>query len=110
MPERSSQLAASTWNPLYEEALGLYEEQYRERVRDVFQDGYFVAQLPFRDHQAEYARIIERSPLLLAVASMEITSENRDWLPFRQRRAQRELMRGQELEQELIGGATPSIA
>ncbi len=99
----ASQLAASTWNPLYEEALDLYEAQHRARVKDIFQDGYFIGQVPFRDHQAEHAHIMERAPLLLTVTTMEVTPENRDWLPFRQRRAQRELMRGQELEQELIG-------
>ena len=103
MPERSKQLAASTWNGLYEESLVEYEEQYRDRVKDIFQDGYFVAQLPFRDHQAEHAHIMNRVPLLMTVTTMEVTPENGDWLPFRQRRAQRELMRGQELEQELIG-------
>ena len=101
MPERSKQLAASTWNPLYKEALGLYEDQYRERVRDIFQDGYFIGQVPFRDHEAEFAKIVERAPSLLAVAAMEVTPENKDWLPFRQRRVQIELQRGQELEQEL---------
>ncbi len=99
----SKQLAASTWTPLYEEALVEYEKQYRERVKDIFQDGYFVGQLPFRDHEAEYAHIVERAPSLMFVTTMEVTPENRNWLPFRQRRAQRELMRGQELEQELIG-------
>lgn len=98
MPE--NELAASKWNPLYEMAPKLYEEQYTQRIKDLNAEGFFVSQRPVRNHEEEMAKILERAPALVKIALMEVTPDNQWWLPFRQHRAQLELQRLQELENE----------
>ena len=93
MTELDRQLAAETWNPLYRLSLKEYREQYSDRLKDVFQNGYFLGQQPFRDHAEEAATLAPKIPLLIEITQMEFDPA----LEPRKQRAQQSLRRYAEI-------------
>lgn len=93
MPELNRQLAAETWNELYRFALKEYRKQYAARLDDAFQNGYFMGQTPFRNHEEEAATLAPMIPDLIAITQMPF---DKDIEPKKQR-AQQMLMRYEEI-------------
>ena len=91
--ELNRNLAAELWNPLYRLALKEYRDQYGARVDDVFQNGYFAGQTPFRDHAEEAATLLPMVPDLIAITQMPFDKD----IEPRKQRAQQMLRRYEEL-------------
>ena len=93
MPELSPSLSPERFNPLYQEALDEYRSQFRARVKDLHQSGFFVGQHPFRNHQEEAAALAPKIPALIAITQLPYDIN----LEPRKQRAQMMLRRYQEI-------------
>ena len=93
MPELDRRLAADPWNKLYPQALDDYREMFTARIKDLRQSGFFVGQLPFRNHQEEAQALAPLIPALIAVTQLPYDPE----IEPRKQRAQQMLLRYEEL-------------
>lgn len=93
MPELNPNLDAGVWNPLYQEAVDDYRDQFRARVKDLFQSKFFVGQGPFRNHQEEAMAMAPRIPALMSITLLPYDIN----LEPRKQRAQQMLRRYQEI-------------
>lgn len=97
--ELNRNLDAERWNRVYEQGLKEYEDQFRARVKDLFQSGYFVGQEPFRNHEEEAATMAPLLPYLtmLTLAPFDPDDPALEW---RKQRAQQMLRRYEEITVE----------
>ena len=93
MAELNSRLAADPWNKLYPEALDDYRDTFEARIKDLRQSGYFVGQLPFRNHQEEAQTMVPLIPALIAITQLPYDIE----IEPRKQRAQQMLRRYEEI-------------
>lgn len=93
MPQISKELAADKWNPLYTDSVTWYREDIRFQLQNVFQDGHFVAQQPFRDHQQEAEAMAPLVPSLIAITQIPFDPA----IEPRKQRAQQMLRRYAEI-------------
>ncbi len=93
MAELNPSLSPDRWNPLYQQAMDDYRDQFRARVKDLFQKRFFVGQGPFRNHQEEAQAMVPKLQALIAITQLPYDIN----LEPRKQRAQQMLMRYQEI-------------
>ena len=93
MTELNPSLSPERWNPLYQKSLDDYRDQFRARVKDLYQSGFFVGQVPFRDHQEEAEALVPKIPALIAITQLPYDIN----LEPRKQRAQQMLRRYQKI-------------
>lgn len=94
--EIDQSVGANFWNPIFGDIEGEYRSQVRARLSDLFQDGVFIGQIPYRDHAREASELAKVVPALIAITQMPFDPS----LEPRKQRAQQMLLRYAELTEK----------